>query len=143
MKTIPRSHRMTKQRQIILEVLRSTNTHPTADWIYDQVRQAVPRISLGTVYRNLRVLKEMGDIQELNYGSTYSRFDGKVEPHYHFVCNGCSSVLDINLPVLTQYEQQVAEIIQSQVEFHRMEFYGKCTVCLPPHQMRHVIETYE
>ena len=135
MKSIPRIHRMTKQRQIILEVLRSTTTHPTADWIYDSVRHAVPRISLGTVYRNLRVLKEMGDIQELNYGSTYSRFDGTAEPHYHFVCKNCGSVLDVGLPVLTQYDQQVADTMQIQVDFHRMEFYGTCVQCLPSQQV--------
>jgi Fe2+ or Zn2+ uptake regulation protein len=121
---------MTKQRQIILEVLHSTKFHPTADWIYEQVRQSVPRISLGTVYRNLRVLKEMGDIQELDYGSTYSRYDANPEPHYHFVCKDCGSVLDVGLPILTGYEQQVAESIGGHVEFHRMEFYGTCPACI-------------
>ena len=53
-------HRMTKQRKLILEVLRNTNTHPTADWIYEQVKKEIPNISLGTVYRNLRLLSEMG-----------------------------------------------------------------------------------
>jgi Fur family transcriptional regulator, peroxide stress response regulator len=126
----PRIHRMTRQRQIILEVLRSTKTHPTADWIYEQVRQSVPRISLGTVYRNLRVLKEMGDIQELNYGSTYSRFDGIAGPHYHFVCHQCGSVMDVDLPLISDYEKKVAESIGGRVDFHRMEFYGLCPECI-------------
>jgi Fur family transcriptional regulator, peroxide stress response regulator len=130
MNMVPRIHRMTRQRQIILEVLRSTKTHPTADWIYEQVRQTVPRISLGTVYRNLRVLKEMGDIQELNYGSTYSRFDGVADPHYHFVCKDCGSVLDVELPLITDYEAKVADYIGGQVDFHRMEFYGTCAGCM-------------
>lgn len=128
----PRINRMTKQRQIILEVLRSTKAHPTADWIYEQVRQSVPRISLGTVYRNLRVLKETGDIQELNYGSTYSRFDGNTEPHYHFVCKDCGAVLDIDLPTLTDFNSHVADSIGGHVDFHRMEFYGICAGCLTP-----------
>lgn len=130
MNKVPRIHRMTKQRQIILEVLRDTKSHPTADWIYEQVRQTVPRISLGTVYRNLRVLKEMGDIQELNYGSTYSRFDGIAEPHYHFVCKDCGAVLDVDLPLVSGYDSQVAEHIGGQVDFHRMEFYGVCPGCI-------------
>ncbi len=71
-----RKKRMTKQRKIILDVLKNTTSHPTADWIYDQVREVLPNISLGTVYRNLKVLKEMGEIMELDFGSTYSRFDG-------------------------------------------------------------------
>ena len=129
MNSVPRIHRMTKQRQIILEVLRSTKSHPTADWIYEQVRQTVPRISLGTVYRNLRVLKEMGDIQELNYGSTYSRFDGIASSHYHFVCTDCGSVMDVDLPLVMDYERKVAEHIGAKVNFHRMEFYGSCPSC--------------
>ncbi|MDW7652326.1 MAG: transcriptional repressor [Bacillota bacterium] len=129
MTQLPRIHRMTKQRQIILEVLRSTRSHPTADWIYEQVRQSVPRISLGTVYRNLRVLKDMGDIQELNYGSTYSRFDANSQPHYHFVCQGCGTVMDIDMPVLTEYDRQVADAVKGHVDFHRMEFYGTCPDC--------------
>lgn len=132
MSTHPRIHRMTRQRQIILEVLRSTKSHPTADWIYEQVRQSMPRISLGTVYRNLRVLKEMGDIQELNYGSTYSRFDGVAEPHYHFVCKDCGAVLDVELPLISDYDQKVAESVGGQVQFHRMEFYGLCAACVLP-----------
>ena len=115
---------------MILEVLQHTEAHPTADWIYEQVRQVVPRISLGTVYRNLRVLKEMGDIQELNYGSTFSRFDGNPEAHYHFVCQDCGKVMDIDLPLLTDYNQQVAGNIGGEVNFHRMEFYGNCSDCL-------------
>lgn len=132
MNTHPRIHRMTRQRQIILEVLRSTRTHPTADWIYEQVRQSMPRISLGTVYRNLRVLKEMGDIQELNYGSTYSRFDGNAEMHYHFVCKDCGAVHDVMLPLFNDYDQKVAESVGGQVQFHRMEFYGLCAECVLP-----------
>jgi len=130
MDKLPQLYRMTKQRKIILDVLRGTKEHPTADWIYEQVRQTMPRISLGTVYRNLRVLKEMQDIQELNYGSTYSLYDGNAEPHYHFVCQDCAAVLDIDLPVYTSYDQQVAELLGSQVDFHRMEFYGSCPDCI-------------
>ena len=130
MNSRPRIHRMTKQRQMILDVLQKTKAHPTADWIYEQVRQVVPRISLGTVYRNLRVLKEMGTIQELNYGSTYSLFDGNPALHYHFVCQDCGKVMDIDLPLLKDYEQQVAGLMDAQVNFHRMEFYGSCNGCV-------------
>lgn len=138
MDKLPQTHRMTRQRQIILEALRNTKAHPTADWIYEQVRQTIPRISLGTVYRNLRVLKEMRDIQELNYGSTYSLFDGNAEPHYHFVCNDCSSVLDVDLPLYTGYDQKVAELVGGQVDSHRMEFYGICPNCILPQDNKFV-----
>lgn len=129
MSTLPRIHRMTKQRQIILDVLQNTESHPTADWIYEKVRQEVPRISLGTVYRNLRVLKEMGDIQELNYGSTYSRFDGRTKPHYHFVCLECGDIQDILVPTYTELDKEAATETGGNVEFHRLEFYGTCSGC--------------
>ncbi|MBS4023721.1 MAG: transcriptional repressor [Dethiobacter sp.] len=125
----PRSHRMTKQRRVILDVLRDTDSHPTADWLYEQVRRIVPRISLGTVYRNLRVLKEKGDIQELNYGSTYSRFDGKTENHYHFVCLECARIGDVLLPLSEDIDKKVTDSLGWQVDFHRLEFYGSCPDC--------------
>ncbi len=121
--------RMTKQRKVILEVLKSTNTHPTADWIYDQVREKLPNISLGTVYRNLKVLKEVGEIRELDYGSTYSRFDGSPHNHYHFVCNRCERVIDLDLPVDNALNKKAEENNKVKVENHRLEFYGYCIEC--------------
>jgi Fur family transcriptional regulator, peroxide stress response regulator len=125
-----RGRRMTKQRRVILDVLRDTESHPTADWIYEQVRRVVPRISLGTVYRNLRVLKEKGDIQELNYGSTYSRFDGRIENHYHFVCQTCGRIDDVFLPLGEDIDSKVNKALGGNVDFHRLEFYGSCADCL-------------
>ena len=87
--------RKTKQRDLILKVLRSTDTHPTADWIYEQVKKEMPNISLGTVYRNLGKLAELGEITELKFGSKYSRFDGNPDNHYHFVCTECEKVIDV------------------------------------------------
>lgn len=130
MDSLSRIHRMTKQRQVILEVLRTTDTHPTADWLYEKVRTTIPRISLGTVYRNLRVLKEMGDIKELNYGSTYSRFDGNPDDHYHFTCLTCGAVQDIPIPILSELNQKAAESTGARINFHRLEFYGCCPECL-------------
>lgn len=132
MKSKAPAHRMTKQRRVILDVLRSTDKHPTADWIYDKVRNVMPRISLGTVYRNLRVLKETGEILELNYGSTYSRFDGNPRLHYHFVCSNCGQVFDVPLPPLDSIDRQVTETLDAEVDFHRLEFYGKCRFCMKP-----------
>ena len=78
----PRQQNLSKAEDtptaLILKILRDTKSHPTADWIYNEVRKEIPDISLGTVYRNLRLLKEM-EIQELQWGSTYSRFDGNPE----------------------------------------------------------------
>ncbi|MGI6037568.1 MAG: Fur family transcriptional regulator [Limnochordia bacterium] len=113
---------------MILKVLRSTDTHPTADWIYQQVRESLPNISLGTVYRNLRTLVENGEILELSYGSTFSRFDGNPENHYHFTCEKCGNVYDLDLPVRKELDEAV-EKLGMKVQSHRLEFYGICHNC--------------
>ncbi|MGM0502894.1 MAG: Fur family transcriptional regulator [Bacillota bacterium] len=121
--------RMTKQRKKILEVLKSTDCHPTADWIYEQVKEDIPNISLGTVYRNLNVLEEMGKIMELNYGSEHSRFDGTPENHYHFRCLECGKVFDLDIDVKEKMDQIVEEQIDGAVNHHRTEFFGYCSEC--------------
>lgn len=121
--------RMTRQRKIILETLKNTTSHPTADWVYDQVREKLPNISLGTVYRNLKVLKEMGEIMELDYGSTYSRFDGNPRNHYHFVCNSCNKVMDIDMPIEHSLNEKAQKNNKVKILNHRLEFYGYCEKC--------------
>ncbi|WP_456400448.1 Fur family transcriptional regulator [Persephonella sp.] len=86
--------RNTYQRKIILDILRDTDIHPTADWIYEQARKKIPNISLGTVYRNLKILKENGQIIEINDGKQ-SRFDGRIDEHYHFKCVSCDRIIDV------------------------------------------------
>lgn len=87
--------RMTQQRKVILEELRKVTTHPTADEVYDLVRKRLPRISLGTVYRNLDVLAEMGDILKLESAGTQKRFDGNIAAHAHVRCRICGKVGDV------------------------------------------------
>ena len=131
-KVIPRRtlrRRSTRQRRVVLDVLRSTKSHPTADWVYEQVRQKIPNVSLGTVYRNLKLLRDMGEVMELSFGSTYSRFDGNPEPHYHFNCVDCGRVMDVDIPVATELEEQVRRQHGWEVLCHRVEFYGRCSEC--------------
>lgn len=127
---LTKARRSTRQRETILRVLRSTKSHPTADWIYDQTRKYIPNISLGTVYRNLNVLREMGEIMELNYGPELSRYDGNPVNHYHFFCQSCGRVFDLELPVQTGLEEMVKRESGHQVHGHRLEFYGICRDCL-------------
>ncbi len=122
--------RMTKQKRIILEILRNTDCHPSADWVYEQAKKQIPDISLGTVYRNLNVLKDLGEILELNYGSTYSRYDGHATNHYHFVCEHCNKLVNVDMPVYQGLDKMVQDTMNFQVNYHRMEFYGVCDDCL-------------
>lgn len=121
--------RMTKQKKIIVEVLRSTKSHPTADWIYEQAKKQLPYLSLGTVYRNLNLLKNMGEIMELNYGSTYSRYDGNPETHYHFQCQECGKVYDLDISPKEQLDTYAEDIKEHDIISHRLEFYGICQEC--------------
>ncbi|MGQ9825300.1 MAG: Fur family transcriptional regulator [Desulfotomaculales bacterium] len=124
-----RATRMTRQKRLVLEILRNTDTHPTADWVYEQARKVIPDISLGTIYRNLGYLKSTGEIMELNYGSTFSRYDGNPLNHYHFVCQKCGRVFDLDLPLLAGLEEEVSRRTKMAVTSHRLEFYGYCDVC--------------
>lgn len=121
--------RMTRQRDIILEELRKVTSHPSADEIYTIVRKRLPNISFGTVYRNLKVLKELGEILELDYGKGFSRFDGNPVNHYHFACMKCGKVFDIDSPVDVNIDIEVSRKTGFQIDYHRMEFYGTCPSC--------------
>lgn len=121
--------RMTKQKKVILEVLKNTTSHPTADWVYEQAKKQIPDISLGTVYRNLNVLRDMGEIKELNYSSSQSRFDGNPVDHYHFNCENCHRVYDLNIPVKKEMAVFVEKEFGHRIDSHRLEFYGVCKEC--------------
>jgi Fe2+ or Zn2+ uptake regulation protein len=123
------ARRRSRQREVILGVVCSTDTHPTADWIYEQVRRQIPTISLGTVYRNLKVLKEEGAVVELDYGASHSRFDARTSKHSHFRCENCGRVFDLDLPDGLGWEGAVGQTTGFTVHRHRLEFYGKCSAC--------------
>ena len=88
-----------RQREAILEVLRSTDTHPTANWIYEKVRETLPNISLGTVYRNLAQLSQSGEILSLHVADGFEHFDFVTAPHAHFHCKKCGAIIDAKLDI--------------------------------------------
>lgn len=122
-------YRNTKQRQKILELLLNSKSHPTADWVYQKLKKKFKNLSLGTVYRNLRVLKEKGQIWELNFGTGLSRFDAIGHSHYHFVCNACQNIYDINIPPMKELEDRVMQMTGFRIMSHRLLFFGLCDVC--------------
>ena len=107
----------------------STTSHPTAEWLYEEVRKEIPNISLGTVYRNLRLMKRQGEILELEQTGTYRRFDGNSANHYHFRCDGCAMVFDIDEPVVPGIDERVEKNTGFKVSHHRLEFRGLCRDC--------------
>ena len=121
--------RMTRQRRVILEELRKVKTHPSADEIYEIVRKRLPRISLGTVYRNLEKLSESGDIQKLEPGSSLKRFDGDPTDHCHIRCVRCDRIADA--PIAPDLKIDLARVNSTDFEIigHRLEFLGMCPIC--------------
>jgi Fe2+ or Zn2+ uptake regulation protein len=121
--------RRTKQRAAILELLRGDYIHLTADQIYDEVRKEIPNISKGTVYRNLKVLQEMGLVSEVSLNDTVSRFEAKRDDHYHFRCQGCGRVLDVDEPINKELDRRIAEKTGFKISYHQLEFRGLCQEC--------------
>lgn len=121
--------RLTAQRQIILEELGKVTSHPTANEVYDMVRKRLPRIGLGTVYRNLELMAETGLILKLEVGGTQKRFDATTNLHYHVRCSECGRVDDIELPVQSKLDRLAAKACDYQILGHHIEFSGICPDC--------------
>jgi Fur family ferric uptake transcriptional regulator len=126
------SSRMTKQRRIILEALRSVTTHPTAEELYAMVRERLPRISLGTVYRNLDFLTGSGAIRQLASVGSVRRFDGDTGMHYHVRCAICGRVGDVRAdrPPVASAPDAGLRAEGFVITGSRMEFDGLCAECL-------------
>lgn len=104
-----KGYRLTRQRELVLELLRTSARHADANLIYEQMRKQMPHISLGTVYRTLNVLAAAGLIRELHCGDQ-AHYDGNMQEHYHVMCNGCGAVEDVDIGHLKQLEAQAAEL---------------------------------
>ncbi|MCD8326927.1 MAG: transcriptional repressor [Lachnospiraceae bacterium] len=117
-----------RQRECIKSFLMTRKDHPTADTVYMHVRDQFPNISLGTVYRNLSLLVELGEIQRINVGDGVDHFDADTSKHYHIVCTKCGSVQDIRMEVpqlLSQANSNYDGVVTGQT----IHFYGLCPKC--------------
>lgn len=121
--------RMTRQRQVILEELRKLDYHPTADEVYEVVRRRLPRISLGTVYRNLDGLSKAGIINKLELGGTKKRFDGMPEGHYHVRCNECGRLDNISSASIPDIEDVFRSSCNYQITGYQLILTGLCPNC--------------
>ena len=122
-------YRMTRQRQVILEEIRKEKKHASADEIYEMVRKRLPRISLGTVYRNLEILSELGEIRKLELGGDIKRFDWDPSKHYHIRCVRCNRVDDAPIAPMNQLEDELYEATVFEIIGHNLEFTGLCPEC--------------
>ena len=118
-----------RQREVIKENLMHREDHPTADMVYMDVRETFPNISLGTVYRNLQLLTDLGEIQKLNIGDGVDHFDANTFPHYHFICRECGSVIDLQMDNIDTIKDIAGVNFDGQIAGHITYFYGVCGNC--------------
>ncbi len=122
-----------KQRDSIVEFLSSRKDHPTADTVYLNVKQTFPNISLGTVYRNLTLLADIGEISRLRLGDGIDHFDYDTSPHYHFICSSCGSVIDLKMDDIDSIKDTAQKSFDGEIEGHVTYFYGLCSNCTRKH----------
>lgn len=121
-----------RQRESIKEYLSKTRSHPTADSVYLHVKEEFPNISLGTVYRNLNLLADIGEAVKIATPDGGDRFDGRTEPHYHVVCTSCGNVFDLELDpqYMESVNQTANQYFDGTIDNHTSLFYGICSECL-------------
>ena len=122
-----------RQREAIRANLMQRYDHPTAETVYMDIKEDFPNISLGTVYRNLSLLSDLGEIQKISTGAGPDRFDGNPKPHCHFQCRSCYSVLDIPFEYPGDLNAHASKHFSGIIEENIIQFYGVCPDCINTH----------
>ena len=119
-----------RKRDAILDCVRSTTTHPAAEWVYSHLKDEFPDLSLATVYRNLAMFKDEGLVESLGTVGGIERFDGNTAPHDHFICTACNAVIDFEAPALPDaLLEQVQSQLGAKLSGYRLHYYGLCRAC--------------
>lgn len=119
-----------RQREAIKNYLIGRTDHPTADMVYTSLREEFPNISLGTVYRNLSLLADIGEIQRIPTGSGADHYDAVVAQHQHFVCKNCHQVYDLEMENIDSIMEAASKNFAGRIETYLANFYGICEECL-------------
>lgn len=122
--------RHSRQRDLIRELVASTRSHPTAHWVYQRARRRLPRISLGTVYRNLRWLVEQGVLAEHRGGGAPARYEAALRRHHHIRCVRCGNLEDLPMSYQAALDRRVRRRTGYHVLEHQIEVRGVCPACL-------------
>jgi Fur family peroxide stress response transcriptional regulator len=124
-------HKLTPQRLAIVEILAKSKGHPSVEDIYDQVKDDFPTMSLATVYRNIVLIKSLGEVLELGFPDGSNRYDGnKPYPHPHVICIKCKTIIDPDLGSLDEMKKEIALETNFKILYHRLDFFGLCTNCM-------------
>jgi Fur family peroxide stress response transcriptional regulator len=124
-------HKLTPQRLAVVKILAQSLEHPDVEHIYDQIKTDFPTMSLATVYRNVILLKSLGEVLELGFPDGSNRYDGnKPYPHPHVICIKCKKIIDPNLDSLHDMADEIADETEFKILTHRLDFFGYCRDCL-------------
>jgi len=123
------SYKHSKQREALYALLCSTRTHPTAAWLYERLRKEFPRLSQGTVYRNLNILAEQKRIKVITVDGTFAHFDADMSIHNHVICTKCGKVDDAFMSSDDQCDKAAAAVSGYRIDSHRFDFFGLCPDC--------------
>ena len=123
--------RYSKKREAILNAIRETKCHPSADWVYQSLKPTHPDLSLGTVYRNLDFFRQHGMVRSVGVVKGQERFDAMTAPHTHFVCSCCGDVIDLDdIQLDAGLDRTVCEQYELAIERHELTFHGLCQTCM-------------
>ena len=123
--------RYSAKREAILELIKSTDSHPTAEWVFQQLKPRFPDLSLGTVYRNLAEFRQEGTLISVGVVNGQERFDAETGPHTHFICSGCGSICDMaELVVPEELAERLTHNAGVRVDHYQLTFRGICKECL-------------
>ncbi len=137
-----KQQRNTRQRQLVLDTVRARFDHPSADQIYLDVRALNNKISRGTVYRNLNVLVQQGEVLQVKLAHT-DRYEGHLYKHYHLVCQKCGAVCDVPLPYRSEMDELTAQKTGYTIHGHRTVFEGLCPECQQTRQQQSEIDSVD
>ena len=125
-----RGNRLTPQRVAIIKAIVENESHPPVEQIHLEIKRNFPTTSLATVYKTIKLLKDSGEILELEFGDDGSRYDGrKPYSHPHMICSKCGSITDLEIDNFDSYVSQMAQSSNFQVENHRFDIFGICSNC--------------
>ncbi|HEK4781358.1 TPA: transcriptional repressor [Clostridioides difficile] len=121
--------KFSKQRELILNEILNNPVHPTADYLYENLKKDNPNLSLGTVYRNLAQLTEHGFIRKVSIPGYPDRFDGRIDNHDHIICEVCGEVYDLESEVLNNLQELISEETDIKITSYNISFKGICNNC--------------
>ncbi|HNR67244.1 MAG TPA: transcriptional repressor [bacterium] len=122
-------YRRSRQRERILQLLRDTDCHPSADWLYEKLKKEFPRLSLGTVYRNVHLLTQQGHLQKIHIGGVPDRFEANLTPHCHLICEKCGKIADVKMPTDDEINRWIKPGKDFTIDRIVIELFGRCPAC--------------